>query len=141
VLAAQGLAGLGKVARDVSRTVVRHDLPTLDVLAIEPSHSPAQVTNRRGLLLVRQHLDVGQPRGVVDGHVDTVVADASRAALLAVADDAMTDLAKAGKLFDIDMDQVSGMVPLVAQDRRRPSMRRLGACSRDWRTNAHAGPR
>jgi hypothetical protein len=141
VLAAQGLAGLGKVARDVSRNVVRHDLPILDVLANEPSHSPAQVTNRRGLLLVRQHLDVGQPRGVVDGHVDTVVADASRAALLAVAGDAMTDLAKAGKLFDIDMDQVSGMVPLVAQDRRRPSMRRLGACSRDWRTNAHAGPR
>ena len=30
----------------------------------------------------------------------------------------MTDLAKAGKLFDVDMDQVSGMVPLVAQDRR-----------------------
>jgi hypothetical protein len=36
--------------------------------------------------------------------VDTVVADASRAALLAVAGDAMTDLAKAGKLFDVDMD-------------------------------------
>ena len=50
--------------------------------------------------------------------MDTVVADASRAALLAVAGDAMTDPAKAGKLFDVDMDQVSGMFTLVAQDRR-----------------------
>jgi hypothetical protein len=46
-------------------------------------------------LLVRQYLDIGPPRGVVDGHVNTVAAAASRAALLAVAGDAVTDLAKA----------------------------------------------
>jgi hypothetical protein len=50
--------------------------------------------------------------------VDAVVANARGAALLAVAGDAVTDLAKAGELFDVDMDQVSGMVPLVALDRR-----------------------
>ena len=32
-----------------------------------------------GLLLIGQHLDVGEPCGVIDGHVDPVVADASRA--------------------------------------------------------------
>jgi hypothetical protein len=50
--------------------------------------------------------------------VDTVVADSSRAALLAAAGDAMTALAKAANLFEVDMDQVSEMVPLVAQYRR-----------------------
>ena len=55
-----------------------------------------------------------QAVGVINGDVDTVVADASRAALLAVAGDAVADLAKAGELFDVDMDQVSRMLPLVA---------------------------
>jgi hypothetical protein len=49
--------------------------------------------------------------------VDTVVAHAGRAALLAVSSDAMADLAKAGELFDVDMDQVSETVPLVALGR------------------------
>ncbi len=88
----------------MGRTVIRHHLQTLHTLAVEPSHSTAEKADGGDLLLIRQHLDVGQPRGVVDGQVDTVVADASRAALLAVAGDAMTDLAKAGKLFDVDMD-------------------------------------
>ncbi len=83
-----------------------------------PSHSTAQKADGGGLLIIRQHLDVGHAGGVVDGHVDTVVADSSRAALLAAAGDAVTDPAKAGKLFDVDMDQVSGMVPLVALERR-----------------------
>ena len=70
-------------------------MPALHALAVEPSHSTVQKADGRGLLLVRQYLDVGLPRGVVDGHVNTVVAAASRAALLAVAGDAVTDLAKA----------------------------------------------
>jgi hypothetical protein len=56
--------------------------------------------------------------------VDAVVANARGAALLAVAGDAVTDFAKAGELLllrrslrlDVDMDQVSGMLPLVALD-------------------------
>ena len=63
---------------------------------------------------VRQHFHVGQPGGIVDRNVPTVVADAGRAALLTVACDAVDDLATAGELFDVDMDQVSGMLPLVA---------------------------
>jgi len=50
--------------------------------------------------------------------VDTVVADACRAALLAVAGNAVADLSKARELFNVDMDQVSGMLPLVALDWR-----------------------
>ena len=46
--------------------------------------------------------------------MDTLVADAGRAALLAIACEAMADFAEAGQLLDVDMDQVSGMLPLEA---------------------------
>jgi hypothetical protein len=48
--------------------------------------------------------------------VDTFVVDTSRAAQLAVAGDAVSDLAEAAQLFDFDLDQVSGMVPFVVLD-------------------------
>ncbi len=92
-------------------------MPALDALAVEPSHSTAQKANGRGLLLVCEHLDVGHAGGVINGNVDAVVANTRGAALLAVAGDAVTDFAKAGELFDVDMDQVSRTVPLVALDR------------------------
>jgi len=46
--------------------------------------------------------------------VHTVVADAGRAALLPVTCDAVPDLAKAGELLHVNMDQVPRMLPLVA---------------------------
>jgi hypothetical protein len=61
---------------------------------------------------------VGQPFGVVDGDVETVVAATRRVALLAVASHAVLDLAEARQLVVVDMDQVSGMVPLLALDRK-----------------------
>ncbi|MEY4807795.1 MAG: hypothetical protein RLZZ206_2184 [Cyanobacteriota bacterium] len=73
----------------------RHDLPAFHALAVEPSHSTAQKADGRGLLLVCQHLDVGQSGGIVDRNVYTVVADAGRAALLPVTGDAVADLSNA----------------------------------------------
>jgi hypothetical protein len=93
-------------------------LAALHALAVEPGHSPAQEADRCGLLFIRQRFHVGEPRGVVDRHMDAVLADPGRAALLSVAGDAVADLAKAGQLFDVDMDQVSRMFPLVALDWR-----------------------
>jgi hypothetical protein len=48
--------------------------------------------------------------------MNTAIADAGRGALLAITSDWMADLSKVGELFDADMDQVSGMLPLVALD-------------------------
>jgi hypothetical protein len=36
-----------------------------DALAVEPGHSPHQKTYRRVLLLIRQHLDIGQASRVI----------------------------------------------------------------------------
>ena len=48
--------------------------------------------------------------------MDTVVADAGRAAMLKVASDAMPARVKGAKLFDVGMVQVSRMIPLLALD-------------------------
>ena len=44
------------------------------------------------MLLSGQHLGVGEPCGVVDGHVHSVVSDASKAALLPIVFVAMAHL-------------------------------------------------
>jgi hypothetical protein len=72
-----------------------------------------------GQPLVCKHLDVSKSCGVVDGDVDTVVADVSRGALLTVAGDAVPDFAKAGQLsllrrslrLDVDVDRSPGVLP------------------------------
>jgi len=59
-----------------------------------------------------------QSCGVVDRRVDPVGADASGAFLLSVAGDEMPHLAEAGRLLDVDVDQLAWCLALVALDRR-----------------------
>ena len=67
------------------------------------------------LPLIGQDLREGQARGVVDGDVDKLPADATRLALSAtVAGDAMADAVEAAELLDVDVDQLAGRLPLVA---------------------------
>jgi hypothetical protein len=87
-----------------------------DALAVEPGHSPHQKTHRRGLLLIRQHLDVGQASRVIHGHIGLFIAGTRRAALAAITGDAVTDPLKAGQLFGVDVDHVAGQGPLVPAD-------------------------
>jgi hypothetical protein len=91
-------------------------LPAFDALADEPSHSTAHKANGRGLLHVCDYLDVSKPCGVVDVDVDTFVADTSRAALLAAAGDAVTDFPESSQLFDVNVDQLTRPLQLVAVD-------------------------
>ena len=44
-----------------------------DAFAVEPRHSPDKEVHDRGLLLIRQHLDIGQPCGVIIGHMGVLV--------------------------------------------------------------------
>ena len=105
---ANSAAGLAERLGDVGRAVVAHHPPALDALAVEPGEGPAEKADHRWLLLVRQHLDISQPSGVIHSHVDLVVADAVGAALLAVAGDAVAHFPEAGQGFDVDVDQVTG---------------------------------
>jgi hypothetical protein len=114
----QGIKGLCKVACNVGGSVIRHHLPELNAIAVEPGHSTAHKANGRGLLFVCEHFDVGETRCVVNRDVKPVVANTRRAALLAVAGEAMPDLTGAGQLLDVDVDQVGRCLALVEVERR-----------------------
>lgn len=118
MLELEDAAGLGKGLGDVGRTVVAHHLTALDALAVEPGHGAAQEADRSGLLLISKNLHIGEPRGVVDGHVDPVVADACGTALLPVAGDAVTHLAEAGQLLDVDVNQAARRLALITLHHR-----------------------
>ena len=70
-------AGFGKGLGDTGRSVVTHHLTTFDALSVEPGHGPAEDADRRGLLLVSQNVHIGEPFGVVDGDIPSVIAHAS----------------------------------------------------------------
>jgi hypothetical protein len=73
------------------------------------------------LLLIRQHLDVSQPCGVVDRDVGLLVTRTTGAPKPAISGDPVTDPLKAGQLLllrrslrlGIDVDHVAGLCPLV----------------------------
>jgi len=109
----QGAAGLGERLGDVGRTVVAHHPSALDPLTVEPCKRPSEEADHRWLLLVLQHLDVRQPRGVVDGDMNLGVADAVGAPLLAITGDSMAELAEAGQGLDVDVEQIARPLPLV----------------------------
>jgi hypothetical protein len=73
----QGAAGLSPLARATRGAVVRENTTADDPLRAEPVHSPGQEADRGGLLLVGQHLDVGQAGGVIHRDVDLLVASAT----------------------------------------------------------------
>ena len=68
----ENAAGFGKGLGDVGRSVVAHHLTTLDAMAVEPGQCTTQEANRCGLRLIGQNLDVSEPSGVINGHVDPV---------------------------------------------------------------------
>ena len=86
------MASLGERLGDVGGVVVTHQTVAFDLLAVEPGDGTAEKADHRWLLLLCQYLDVSQLRGVVDGNMGLAVADAVRAALLAITGDAVTHL-------------------------------------------------
>jgi hypothetical protein len=83
-------------------------------MAVEPGHSPQQESHRCLLLLVWEHFHVGQPGGVIHCNVGLFITGSTRRTQTPIASDPVADPLKACQLFDIDMDHVAGLRPLVA---------------------------
>ena len=119
MLELEDAAGFSKVLGDVDRSVVAYQLTTLDAMTVEPGQCPTHETDLCALLLIGQHISVGEPSGVIDCHLDPVVSNASRAALLPMACDAVTKRAQAAQLLDVDVNQIAGPLPFISSVRRR----------------------
>jgi hypothetical protein len=114
----QGSAALAKHARQIAAAIVGEHALTGDAARPIPRDGPSDEAGARGSPLLRQDLDVGQPRVIVDRDVDVLPAGARRA-LLAVAMHPVPGLVKAPQALDVEMDHVAGRRPLVALHRRR----------------------
>jgi len=110
----QGAGGLGKRFADVGRADVAHHPAALDPLAVEPGDSTSEKADHRRLLLIRQHLDIGKPCGVIYGDVDLVVATAVGPSLLPVSGDAVPHPPEPCQRHDDDVDEIAGPGQLIA---------------------------
>jgi hypothetical protein len=104
---------------EIGRTVVGHDPLDGDALPREPTEGTLEKAHRAGLALVRQDLAIGQPRRVIDAHMQRFPADAVMAIDRAPhsAGDAMPDPLDTPKLLAVDMDQLAGPLTLIAHHR------------------------
>jgi hypothetical protein len=126
-----GAIGLGKALADpevqggdgngggaVGAAVVSQEALHDDALRRVPGHGAPQEAGRGGAGFVGEHLGVGEPGVVVDGHVDVLPADAPLAAA-PIPVHAMADAADPPQLLDVEVDEVPRLGALVAHDRSR----------------------
>jgi hypothetical protein len=69
------------------------------------------------MLLIWQHVGVGQAGGIKDGHVSFPITRTTGAAKRAISGDLETYPLKASQLFDVDVDHFAGLRAHVAADR------------------------
>jgi hypothetical protein len=118
VFDAEVAAGIPEAVRTVRRAVVSEDSVHFDPMeGVEAYHLLEGADDARDLLV---GMDAGEaePRVVVDGHMKRLDAG-SNATVLAVARSADTRLEEAAELLDVEVDELTGSLPLIADDWRR----------------------
>jgi hypothetical protein len=101
--------------RAIAGAVVGHDAGDFDSVAGVPGDEASKEGGSGRGSFVSQDFGVSQTGGVIDGDVNELPAGSSTA-LPAVACDAVADDLDAAQLLGVDMDELSGMVSLVAAD-------------------------
>ena len=104
-------------ARAVSPAVVSHHPGDVDAEVAEVGDGGAEEDGDGGAGLVRMDLGEADAGVVVDADVHVVPAGPGRA-LAAVSGDGVAGLLEAREFLDVQVEQFTGMLPLVAPDRR-----------------------
>src|SRR5215467_8016044 len=114
----EALAGGSEGKGFIAGAIVSHDALDLDPEACVISERCLEKGDGAALLLVGHDLGKGDAGVIVDANVDILPADATAAALAsAVAGNAVADVIELAELFDVDVDQLAGMLAFVASDR------------------------
>ena len=114
---AQPSQRLGEAAGAVGAAIVGHHPLGPDAVRTEPAQGAEQEGGGGVPALVAQHLDIGQPRRVIDRNMDEVPARAPIAAARAGAGDAMAGPVEPAELLDVEMDQLARPGALVTPHR------------------------
>jgi hypothetical protein len=99
----------------VAGAVIGHDPLDGDAEARIVGDSGLEEGDGAALALALHDPAEGSPRGIVDGNVDELPTDAADVAFAGpVAGDAVADPVELTELFDVDVDELSGLIALVA---------------------------
>lgn len=109
------------LAEGIGGAVVGHDALDGNAVAGEPVEGAAEEGDGAFFLLVRQEFGVGEPRSIVDRHMQRLPADAVMAVDRArpATGDAMADAFDATELLGVEVDEFTRPLALVAQGRQR----------------------
>src|SRR5258708_17970761 len=115
VAQAESGAGGGEAVRAIAGAVVGHDAGDFDAVAGVPGDEASKEGGSGWGSFVSQNFGISQTGGVVDSDVNELPAGSSTA-LSAVACDAVADDLNPAQLLGVDVDELPGMVSLVAAD-------------------------
>ena len=115
----QCFTGLAPRLGAVSTAIDREHPAARDSLAAKPGHGSDQNASSCCLLLIGQNLGIGKPCRIVDCDVGLFVAHTARTPQAPISHDPVADAFKPSQLFDVDMNRVAGLVPLVSAYRHR----------------------
>ena len=113
-LEAEPAAEVAEASGAVARAVVGHDAFDGDAEAGVVGDGGPEEGGRAGLALAGHDPAEGDAGGVVDGDMDELPAGAAVAVAVPPAGDAMAGPVELPELLDVDVDQLAGLVALVA---------------------------
>src|SRR5215475_9259212 len=110
--------GFGIAVRAEADAVVGHDPMDLDAVSTIEAQRVEEKAQAGAAFFIGQDFRVSDARMVVDGQVQIFPADPAGVALSgSIAGDPVTDPVELAQLFDVDMDDLTGMLALIAADR------------------------
>ena len=113
----EACAALGEASRAVAGAVVGHHARDVDAKLVEGGDDGLEEVGDTGVGLVGIDLGAADAGVVVDADMHVVPAGPGRA-LAAVPGDAVAKLLETREFLDVQVQQLTGMLPLVAPDRR-----------------------
>ena len=115
---AEPATGVSEGAGSVAGAIVGHDALDGDTEAFVVGDGGLEEGDGASLSLVRPDLAEGDARGIVDADMDELPPCPTIAPLLAaLAPDAVAGGAEATELLDVDVDELAGVLALVAAGR------------------------
>jgi len=110
--------GIAECEGFVAGAIVGHDAGHGHAEGFVPGHCRLEEGDRAFRRLVGEDVGEGDPRGIIDAHMDMFPAHAPAVGLAGpVAGDAVSCPLETAQGLDIQVDQLTGMVPLIAADR------------------------
>ena len=117
VFEAESLAGGSEGKGSVAGAIVGHDALDAQTEAGIEGDGGTQESDGTALGFIWKDVSEADAGSVVDTDVDELPSDAARITLAdAITSDAMAGTLESAELFDVDVDQLAGMLPLVAAD-------------------------